>query len=78
MNNHLETMKKIKKRGSELGALLTPELIKAIRETFPRKALSLKIEQNELWFREGQCSVAEVLQAKFDEVNNNVLNQEIL
>jgi len=70
--------KQSKRRGSELGMLLTPEIIRAIANTFPRVALNLHVEPNELWYREGQCSVVEVLQAKYDEVNINILNKELL
>jgi hypothetical protein len=65
-------------RGKKLGALLTPELIEAIAQTFPREPLNLQAQPNEIWFREGQCSVAEILQAKFDEVNTNVLAEGVL
>jgi hypothetical protein len=66
------------KRVSRLGMLLTSELLDELRQVFPREPLNLKTDPNEIWYREGQCSVVDVLEAKFKEVNKNLLNQKIL
>jgi hypothetical protein len=64
--------------GVKLGELLTPDLVEAIAEAFPREPLNPNTPVNELWFREGQCSVAEILKAKYNEVQNKDKITEIL
>lgn len=68
----------LNERGKRLGELLTPDLIEAVAIAFPREPLSLHTPVNELWFREGQCSVAEIFKAKYDEVQANAIITEIL
>lgn len=67
-----------KQRGSRVGALLTPEILDAISEIFPREALKLNASVAEVWHKEGQCSVVDILRAKHKEVNKNILNKELL
>lgn len=58
--------------GTHVGVLLTPELIKAISLLFPRKPLNINVSEKQLWLEEGRCTVVEVLQAKYDEVNRTI------
>lgn len=61
-----------------IGEIITPEIITAVAKMFPREPLNLHAPPNELWYREGQCTVAEILQAKYDEVQSRTIITEIL
>ena len=65
-------------RGSRLGVLLTAELLDALHDVFPREPLNIKATEREIWFREGQTSVVEVLEMKFKEMNKNLLDRKVL
>lgn len=65
-------------RGSRVGVLLTSELLDALRDVFPREPLNVKATERELWFKEGQTSVVEILELKFKEVNKNLLDHKVL
>ena len=53
-------------KATPLGAMLTPQLIEALRKKFPRKGLNPNTSTNELWLREGECQLVDKLQETLD------------
>lgn len=55
---------------------ISDALMKYLQETFPAPRPRLSDSDREIFFRVGQHSVVEFLQAKYNEQNHNVLRSE--
>lgn len=58
---------------SPIGSLLTAEVLKALKQSFPLHPPRLTQSDREIWMEAGRQHLIEYLQYEFDEANTTIL-----
>lgn len=58
----------------KIGPLLSKELLQELDKLYPHRCPDPRDSERELWMKAGERRLADVLWAKFNELNENILN----